>query len=133
MKTISIKWCTDDVTQRAAERGKALTEAQGDAILDLIERRHDCTIGVNWDTVDVMTDYYLDNEPLMLDTPQKAPERVQATTETISTLNYYCPDCGEHYQVDDSEGRFYDLTEGAPIDGTLLTCDKCNTSFVLES
>ena len=61
MKTISITWCTEDVLNQAEERGINLTEEQADKILDLMDKKHDCTIGINWDVIDVWIDYVLDN------------------------------------------------------------------------
>lgn len=58
-KTISITWSSDDVIYRADERGIHLTYDQANDILDILEKDHDATIGINWDVIDTVTDNYL--------------------------------------------------------------------------
>ena len=54
-------WCEADVIERAKERGITLTSGQADGILDLVDRKQDCSIGISWDTIDCFTDYYLED------------------------------------------------------------------------
>ena len=51
-------WCEEDVIGRAKERGKEVTREQAQDILDTIERRQDCELGISWITLDV----YIDEE-----------------------------------------------------------------------
>jgi hypothetical protein len=48
MKTISIKWSTDDVLGTAESMEIELTEQEADKILDELERCHDAELGINW-------------------------------------------------------------------------------------
>jgi len=53
-------WCEEDVIGRARERGKEVTRQQAQEILDTIERRQDCELGISWITLDVYTDEELE-------------------------------------------------------------------------
>lgn len=47
-----ILWHRDDVAYVAEEHfGKQLTEEQTDMVMHLIEKKHDCSYGVTWDTI----------------------------------------------------------------------------------
>lgn len=46
-KTISISWSIEDVLSVVPH----LTNEQAGEVLDYVERNHDATIGVNWDTL----------------------------------------------------------------------------------
>ena len=59
MKTISIKWSTEDVLFKAEEMGIELTEDQADAILDNIEHYHDASVGINWDVIEFHIEDYI--------------------------------------------------------------------------
>lgn len=58
-EVIAIKWSTTDVIHRANERGFMLTFEQAYDILDILEKDHDATIGINWEVIDTVTDNYL--------------------------------------------------------------------------
>lgn len=60
-KIINITWSSDDVIYRADERGIHLTYDQANDILDILEKNHDATIGINWDVIDIATDIYLND------------------------------------------------------------------------
>ena len=45
-------WCEEDVLGRAKELGKELTREQAQEILDEMERKQDCELGISWDTLD---------------------------------------------------------------------------------
>lgn len=49
-------WCREDVIGRAKEWGIEITPEQADDILDEVDRKHDCEVGITWDTLD----YYID-------------------------------------------------------------------------
>jgi hypothetical protein len=49
-------WCEDDVIQQADGRNVSLTRAEAQEILDTIERKQDCSIGISWDVLDVYID-----------------------------------------------------------------------------
>ena len=53
---ISIIWCVDDVIWQAKERGIKIGKKQAREVLQLLERKHDANIGINWDVID----YYID-------------------------------------------------------------------------
>jgi len=48
------------VIERSRERGINLSGQQAKEILSNIKDKHDATIGVNWDVIDVCVDFYLD-------------------------------------------------------------------------
>jgi len=45
-------WSEDDVLDRAEERGIPCTEEQAQEIVDSMDSRQDCSIGITWDTID---------------------------------------------------------------------------------
>jgi hypothetical protein len=61
MKTIEIKWSTDDVLIRAEYKKTFITEAQGEEILQNVLDYHDAEVGVNWDVIDAHIDNYLED------------------------------------------------------------------------
>jgi len=50
-------WQREDVLRRAKDNDIEITTEQADEIIDQIDRRHDCTVGINWDVLD----YYIDD------------------------------------------------------------------------
>ena len=57
---ISIAWHAEDIFYRANERGLSLTDEQVGNILDVLKNKHDASIGINWEVIDVITDYELE-------------------------------------------------------------------------
>lgn len=53
-------WCEGDIIGRAQERGKVVTRQQAQQILDTIERKQDCELGISWLTIDAHTDEELE-------------------------------------------------------------------------
>lgn len=53
---IASRWHIDDVIGRARERKIRVSSAQAKDILGNIERKHDATIGINWDVIDSWID-----------------------------------------------------------------------------
>ena len=53
-------WCEADIILRARQRGKVVTRQQAQRILDTIERKQDCELGISWVTIDVYTDAELE-------------------------------------------------------------------------
>ncbi len=51
MKTIEIKWSTEDVLAVAETLDIELTETQADKILDNLLHYHDANVGINWDVI----------------------------------------------------------------------------------
>lgn len=49
-------WCEDDVIGLARERGKVVTREQAQQILDTIDNKQDCSIGISWDVLDAHID-----------------------------------------------------------------------------
>lgn len=44
-------WQASDVKQKASEMGVELTDGQIASVLDAMDKYHDASIGVNWETV----------------------------------------------------------------------------------
>lgn len=61
MKTIEIKWSTEDVLTRAEDMGVTLTEEQGDQILQRVYDNHDADVGVNWVVIDFHIEDFLED------------------------------------------------------------------------
>lgn len=59
---ISVFWDFMDVHDRGNSRGIELNRKACAAILDLIVDNYDSTVGINWETLDKWTDYYLEHE-----------------------------------------------------------------------
>ena len=55
-----IKWHWTDIREHADDRGIKLSKEQCSDILLLLERRHDCEVGINWDVIYCITDMYLE-------------------------------------------------------------------------
>lgn len=49
--SISIIWSAEDVLSKADEMGIELTGEQVADVLGYVERKHDASLGVNWDTI----------------------------------------------------------------------------------
>ncbi len=49
-------WCRQDVLERAKERGIAITNEQADGVLNNMDYKQDCSLGISWDTMDVYLD-----------------------------------------------------------------------------
>ena len=66
--TISLEWTTDDVKEQARARGleNKLTTDECRCVLNMMLDKHDATIGVSWDVMDV----YIDNEIIMKESVQ---------------------------------------------------------------
>ena len=51
-ETIAIIWCIEDVYTQAEDDGiDDLTHEEAMSVLDRLYRKHDATIGINWDTL----------------------------------------------------------------------------------
>jgi hypothetical protein len=61
MKTITIKWSTDDVLMRADDMGLPISEEAGDQILQNVYDHHDAEVGINWNVIDFHIEDYLEN------------------------------------------------------------------------
>ncbi len=59
--TITQSWSVIDVLEQGLHDGVVLTLAQAREILDIIDKRHDASIGVNWDVISCHIDMYLQN------------------------------------------------------------------------
>ena len=59
--TISLEWTTDDVKLQLKNRGQenSLTNDECRDVLHRLLHKHDATIGVSWDVMDVYIDYEL--------------------------------------------------------------------------
>lgn len=56
-ETISIRWSVKDVEERAKENGYRLKAGEALKMLELLKERHDCNIGITWDTIDDYLSY----------------------------------------------------------------------------
>lgn len=45
-------WCEDDVLGRAKKRGIKCSRARAREIIDRIDNKQDCSIGITWDNID---------------------------------------------------------------------------------
>ena len=57
-REIEISWCVDDVLGTAKDMGIELSDEEALDILDEIDRRHDCEIGINWDVIRYAIEYF---------------------------------------------------------------------------
>lgn len=60
MKTIEIRWSTEDVLMQAEIMNIELTEEHADAILDNVVHYHDANVGINWDVLDFHIENFMD-------------------------------------------------------------------------
>lgn len=56
------EWSIDDVIDRAKEQGKRVTKKQARKVINLIDRKTDANVGINWDMLDYWTDDVLQDE-----------------------------------------------------------------------
>jgi hypothetical protein len=52
-KQISIKWHIDDVLSVRP----GLTQLQASQVLKHLKRKHDANIGINWDVIEIVSDF----------------------------------------------------------------------------
>jgi hypothetical protein len=45
-------WCTEDVLGRAKELDIECSQEQAEELIDRIDHKQDCSIGITWDTLD---------------------------------------------------------------------------------
>jgi hypothetical protein len=62
MKTISIKWSTDDVLGVAENMDIELTEEEADKILDELEYYHDAELGICWAIIENYIQQHIDEK-----------------------------------------------------------------------
>jgi hypothetical protein len=58
---IHITWCTEDVLHEAEELNVELTEDEANDVLIRMEEKHDASIGISWDVMDVYIRDLVDN------------------------------------------------------------------------
>ena len=49
-------WSIEDVFDLASERGMTITKEQAEAVLNYMDSKQDCSMGVSWDTMGVYLD-----------------------------------------------------------------------------
>ena len=49
-------WSVEDVIQRAKERDMTITKEQAEGVLNNMDNKQDCSMGVSWDTMDCYLD-----------------------------------------------------------------------------
>ncbi|MBC8276115.1 MAG: hypothetical protein H8E40_14260 [Chloroflexi bacterium] len=52
-------WCEDDVLELAKEKGIKCSRKRAREIIDKVDRKHDATMGISWDTISVYLDEYV--------------------------------------------------------------------------
>jgi len=52
IREITIKWCIEDVYERALRLKIPVSEKQASDILQKMKKYHDCTLGITWETID---------------------------------------------------------------------------------
>ena len=52
-------WCREDVRERAEHKGIKITDEQIDELLDRIDHKQDCSLGITWDTIDCFLDEFI--------------------------------------------------------------------------
>jgi hypothetical protein len=50
-------WHIDDVIEQAQNNGEQVTEEEARKVLQLMNKNHDCEIGINWDVIDGWVDF----------------------------------------------------------------------------
>jgi len=45
-------WCEDDILGRAEELGIKCSRARAREIIDMMDNKQDCSLGITWDTID---------------------------------------------------------------------------------
>jgi hypothetical protein len=51
-------WCEDDVLELAKEEGIKCSRKRAREIIDEIDRKQDCELGISWDTIRVYLNEY---------------------------------------------------------------------------
>ena len=59
---VAVIWLKDDVSYRATDQGKEITDEQVSQVIHAMERNHDACIGINWDVIDFHIDDVLKDE-----------------------------------------------------------------------
>lgn len=54
---VSEWWHIDDVAMQAESQGETLTEEECREVLRLMEKYHNCEVGINWDVIDNWIDH----------------------------------------------------------------------------
>jgi hypothetical protein len=54
---ISEWWHIDDVIEQAENNDEQLTKDEAREVLKLIDKNHDCEVGINWDVIDSWVDF----------------------------------------------------------------------------
>ena len=49
-----IVWSVEDVLERAKELKVKISNSEAEEIIDEMEHNHDASVGINWDTIDVL-------------------------------------------------------------------------------
>jgi hypothetical protein len=58
--TVGIFWAIEDIIYTAEEMGYTLNEKQAKEVLEEAKHRHDASIGINWDVLQVHIDFYVE-------------------------------------------------------------------------
>lgn len=57
-------WMEDDVIDAASRLGVTLTPEEVEEVLDLVDRKWDAMVGINWDVIDYYICEVVENKPL---------------------------------------------------------------------
>ena len=61
-RKISIVWMAEDVEYVAKEMEVTISQDQIGDVLDLLENKHDATLGITWDTIEAAIEYILEDK-----------------------------------------------------------------------
>jgi hypothetical protein len=50
-------WHADDIIEQAQNNGEQLTYEEARKVLRLMDKNHDCEVGINWDVIDGWVDF----------------------------------------------------------------------------
>ena len=50
-------WHIDDVIEQAENNGEQVTKEEARKVLQLMDKNHDCEVGINWDVIDGWVDF----------------------------------------------------------------------------
>lgn len=90
---ISIDWCLQDVMETDLAKELDLTEAEGKQVLSMLKHKHDCNIGITWETIDIWITYVASERK-----PKVCPNCHADSQECFTQIDgddYECSACGD--------------------------------------
>lgn len=59
---IAVSWCVSDVTERAEQMGREVTDDEARDVLSSLVSGFDANLGINWEVIDTHTDWVLEDK-----------------------------------------------------------------------